>query len=470
MLSLTEPPTSVFAMINRLRTITSPTLRKHKFYRPILSIEKIHLLLYSIYMTYLSSNILDTSYAQALLDRFLRYAQVYSQSDSLSADQGNQPSTPQQWDFAHSLETELLSLGLEDVQVTDFCYVYGRLPASKGCEDVPSFCLLSHIDTVEDVSGLNVKPLVHKNYDGKKIVLPYGNVLDPSKDKPLYEAGQIGDTVITSDGNTLLGADDKAGVAEIVTCLEFLKNHPEINHGQIEVIFSPDEETGHGMDNVPTSLLKSKHAYTVDGGHEGELETECFNAFKSEVTFFGNSIHPGSGRPDFVNAVFMASSFVQSLPHTQLPETTDNRQGFFGAMSIEGSIEKAKVELILRDFDLEGIEKRKSLVDMIAQTVAATYGGKTEVVHTQQYLNMKGVLDKHPKVVENLVEAYQKAGVKVDFVPIRGGTDGSRLTEMGVPTPNIFTGGHNFHSRNEWASLSQMIKATEVLIQLAQEN
>ncbi len=418
-------------------------------------------------MINVSENIFDTVYAPSLMDRFLRYVRTYSESDSSKADAGIMPSTLQQKDMATLLNQEMKDLGLDDVQTTEFCYTYGRLKASPGKENVPSFCLLAHIDTVEEVTGLNVKPIVHKNYGGEPITLPYGNVLDPAKDKDLYLAGQQEDTVITSDGTTLLGADDKAGVSEIMTALEFLIKHPEIRHGTIEVIFSPDEETGHGMDKVPLELLKSKFAYTVDGGHIGELETECFNAFKTDVTFTGNSIHTGNGRPDLVNAISMASSFLNMLPYTERPETSDGRMGFFAPMSIEGSIESASISLILRDFDMVGMEKKKSLVERIADTVAATYGGKAQVKHTQQYLNMKGVLDSHPDVVENLVSAYMEAGVQPVFVPIRGGTDGSRLTEMGIPTPNIFTGGHNYHSRSEWASFSQMIYATEVLIQLA---
>ena len=418
-------------------------------------------------MINISENIFETVYAGSLLERFLRYVKIYSESDSSNADKGIMPSTLQQRDMALVLNQELKHMGLDDVQTTENCYTYARLKASSGKENVPSFCLLAHIDTVEEVTGLNVKPIVHKNYNGEKITLPYGNVLDPAKDPALYLAGQQEDTVITSDGTTLLGADDKAGVAEIMTALEFLIAHPEIRHGEIEVIFSPDEETGHGMDKVPLNLIKSKAAYTVDGGHIGELETECFNAFKSDVVFTGNSIHTGNARPDMVSAVMMAADFVKSLPYTQLPETSDGRQGFFCPMSVEASIESASVSLILRDFDMVGMEKRKALIEKIADTVASVYGGKAQVTHTQQYLNMKGVLDSRPDVVENLVAAYMEAGVQPVFVPIRGGTDGSRLTEMGIPTPNIFTGGHNYHSRSEWASFSQMIHAVEVLIQLA---
>ncbi|MBR6295721.1 MAG: peptidase T [Treponema sp.] len=411
------------------------------------------------------SDILEKIYAPALMERFLRYVKIWSESDGEAADSNKMPSTDRQWDMAAALKSELEALGLSDVQTTAFCYTYGRLEASKGMEEVPSFCLLSHIDTVDEVSGKNVNPLVHENYDGKPIKLPYGNILDPESDP--YLAGCKGDTIITSDGNTLLGADDKAGVSEIMTMLEYLVVHPEIKHGAIEVIFSPDEETGHGMDHVPLDLLKSKFAYTVDGGHIGELETECFNAFRSDVTFTGKATHTGSARPSMVNAVCMASSFVANLPRHQMPETTDGHMGFFAPMQIEGSIESATVSLLLRDFTESGMDERKRLVEEIASTVAHSFGGKSEVKHTQQYINMKSVLDKNPDVVKKLSAAYRAAGINPVFPPIRGGTDGSRLTEMGIPTPNIFTGGHNFHSRSEWASFSQMILAVEVLINLA---
>ena len=422
---------------------------------------------YYFYMNNLSSDILQTSYADGLLERFLRYVKTYSESSSAQADKGIQPSTSQQRDMAALVLGELKELGLEQVQTTEHCYTYGYLPATPGLEKAPSFCLLAHIDTVEEVTGLNVKPMLHRNYDGSPIHLPYGITLDPADDTHLAQAAGIGDTVITSDGSTLLGADDKAGIAEIMTCLDFLQKNPQVRHGPIEVIFSPDEETGHGMDNVPLNLLRSKMAYTVDGGHIGELETECFNAYKSDVVFTGVSKHTGDARPAMVNAVSMAAAFTANLPRQEMPETTDGHQGFYAPMTIEGSIESAKVSLILRDFSAEGMEKRKRLVEMIAGTTAQTFGGKAQVMHTQQYLNMKDVLDRHPAVVETLLAAYREAGVEPVSVPIRGGTDGSRLTEMGIPTPNIFTGGHNYHSRYEWASLTQMIYATEVLIQLA---
>lgn len=400
-----------------------------------------------------------------LLERFLRYVQIWTTSDSASADSGVQPSTLRQFDLAHLLESELKSLGLENVQVTKNCYVYANLPATADLEAQETFCLLAHIDTVEEVSGQHVNPQIHKNYNGSKITLAFGHILNPENDSALALAAKNHETIITSDGNTLLGADDKAGVAEIMTALEYLVQK-KIPHGQIEVCFSPDEETGHGMDNVPLNLIKSKYAYTVDGGHIGELETECFNAFKSEIEFIGVSTHTGTARGKLVNAITMASNFVTNLPRQQAPETTMGYEGFYAPMNIEGSIERAKVTLFLRDFEEAGMENRKSLIESLALSTAESFGGKAKVTHTQQYLNMKKGFEKRPDVIEKLVASYKAAGVEPVFTPIRGGTDGSRLTEMGIPTPNIFTGGHNYHSRTEWASLEQMTKAAEVLIYL----
>ncbi len=401
-----------------------------------------------------------------ILERFVRYVKIWTTSDSEKADSGIQPSTERQFDLARVLERELKELGAENVQVTEHCYVYGKIPASSGMEAKPSLCLLAHMDTVEEVSGENVNPQIHENYSGEKITLSTGDVLDPACDKDLFEAGVNKETIITTDGTTLLGADDKAGVTAIMTMVKYLHDNPNVSHCPIEVIFSPDEETGHGMDNVPMNLIESKCAYTVDGGHIGELESECFNAYKSDVIFTGKSKHTGSARPDMVNAITMAASFLMNLPRHEAPETTDGYQGFYAPMGIEGSIESAKVSVFLRDFSKAGMEKRKSLVEVLADATAKSFGGKAEVKHTFQYANMKEGLDKSPKVVENLVKAYEKACVKVLFTPIRGGTDGSRLTEMGIPTPNIFTGGHNYHSRTEWCSLQQMTKACEILINL----
>lgn len=374
---------------------------------------------------------------EKLLNRFIKYVKTYSESDSAKADEGIMPSTPQQFDMAKILCAELKDLGLENVQTTEFCYTYGFMPGNDGSDR--TICLLAHIDTVDEVSGLNVNPQISE---------------------------ENGDTIIRTDGTTLLGADDKAGVASIVTALEYFRNNPQIKHCGIEVIFSPDEETGHGMDRVPMELLKSKCAYTVDGGTLGELEVECFNAWKSEIEFTGVACHTGTARGVMVNAISMAAAFLENIPRSERPETTDEYQGFYAPMSVEGSIEKSKVVLFLRDFDLKEMETRREIVEMIARSTAASFGGMAKVTHTQQYLNMKEKLDAAPEVVENLIAAYKAAGVEPKMTPIRGGTDGSRLTEMGIPTPNIFTGGHNFHSRDEWASLNEMSKACEILILL----
>ncbi len=419
-------------------------------------------------MNNLAENILSTSYTESLLQRFLKYVQIYSESDSNAADEGTMPSTQRQFDMAKVLRIELEQLGLENAQTDEHCYTYAILPASPSCENVPPICLIAHIDTVDEVTGKDVKPIVHKDYTGSQLPLPSGIALNPDTDKKLALAGKVSDTIITSDGSTLLGADDKAGIAEIMTALEFLVQHKDIRHGAIEVIFSPDEETGHGMDKVPLTLLKSRQCYTVDGGHEGELETECFNAYKSEIHFTGKAKHPGDARADMVNATLMASAFVASLPRHEMPETTDGYMGYYAPTNIEGGMESAHVSLILRDFDIDGMKKRMSVVDTLANAAAVSFGGTVKVEHAKQYLNMKNGMDKKPKVVQNLIKAYHNAGIEPVFTPIRGGTDGSRLTELGIPTPNIFTGGHNYHSRYEWASLTQMTKATEILIQLAQ--
>ena len=407
-----------------------------------------------------------SDFQKKLLNRFLKYTKIWTTSDSANADAQIFPSTENQQIFAQNLKEELSSLGLENVQVTEKSYVYAILKATEGFENSPSFCLLSHLDTSEEVSGKNVNPQVFENYDGSFISLENISI-DSSGDEELSKIANTGDTLITTDGTTLLGADDKAGVAEIITAVEFLIQN-KIPHGDIEILFSPDEETGHGMDFVPLNLLKSKHAYTVDGGSQGELETECFNASSATVTFFGKSTHTGTARKQkMINAVMMASKFLENLPHTEFPETTDGYEGFFAPIEISGSVEKAQVYILLRDFEESGIEKRIFQIKKIAESVEFATGGKVSVQIKEQYKNMKNVLEKSPETVELLKKAYENAGITPDFIPIRGGTDGSRLSEMGIPTPNIFTGGHNFHSRFEWASLNQMTQAVNVLINLA---
>lgn len=409
---------------------------------------------------------------EKLLERFLRYVKIFSTSSSEQADIGVMPSTPCQRIFAETLATELREIGLVDVQITEHGYVYGFLPAAHNYEKAESFCLLAHIDTVEEVSGLNVQPIVHKNYTGSPISLCAGFMLDPKDDVHLQEAEKLQETIITSDGTTLLGADDKAGIAIIMSAIDSLAQSADSAHGKIEIVFSPDEETGHGMDFFEKDLahiVSSKRAYTVDGGHIGTLETECFNAVGTDVFFIGKSVHTGTARSGgFVNAVSMASAFVQSLPLRERPETTDGYEGFFAPMEICGTIEKSKVSLLLRDFDAQGLERRKKTVEQLAHAAALSFGGSAEVTHKTQYKNMREKLEETPSVTEDLIAAYKGANIEPVNVPIRGGTDGSRLTEMGIPTPNIFTGAHNMHSRYEWASLEQMQKAQEVIVRLAE--
>lgn len=388
-----------------------------------------------------------------LLDRFCRYVKIWSESDGKSADEGVFPSTEQQWDFAKVLVKELRNLGTRNVYLTDNCYVVGKIDSNiidpEERKKYPAILLMAHMDTVDEVSGKDVHPVI---------------TMPSAAESPTGEA----DTIIKTDGTTLLGADDKAGVSAIMTAIEYLMNHYEdLPHGPIEVMFSPDEETGHGMDKVPLNILKAQAAYTVDGGDEGELECECFNAYAAKVSFIGKACHTGDAKAGgMVNALTMAGNFLARLPRDMAPETTEGYQGFIAPMDISGSIEETHIELLLRSFYMEEIDKEKTLIRDLAEKVASEFGGSAQVDFKQQYLNMKEKMDQNPGVVAKLEKAYLAAGVKIVKKPIRGGTDGSRLTEMGIPTPNIFTGAHDFHSRNEWCSLNQMSKAADVIINL----
>lgn len=386
--------------------------------------------------TYISN---DSLWKQKLLDRFTGYTAIWSESDGNKADEGIFPSTERQWDMARHLETELKQY-CDEIVLTENCYVYGRIPANSPSKD--SICFLSHMDTVDEVSGKNVKAQIHQD--------------------------ETGDTIITSDGTTLLGADDKAGISEIVTALEFLKTHPQLQHGQIEVIFSPDEETGHGMDKVPLELLKSKKAYTLDGGHIGEVEIECFNAWAAHIEFTGKATHTGDAKKGgMINANLMLSYFLQKLPAQMRPETTEDREGFIAVMETSGSIAAASCDLLLRSFTQSEIQLEKQIIKDACSATEKEFGGMIDLTFKEQYLNMHDKIEESGSdVVACLVEACKDCGVEPVFKPIRGGTDGSRLTEMGIPTPNIWTGGHNFHSKNEWASLNQMAKAADVVIRL----
>jgi tripeptide aminopeptidase len=413
-------------------------------------------------MAKMNTRIDDVVLTTAITSRFLRYVRTWTMSDHHIAAT---PSTPGQWDLARLLVEELRGLGLLDVELTDHCYVIARLPASPGKENYPVVGFLAHMDTSGDAPGKDVKPQVVENYNGEPISLADGLVLDPAADPGL--AAQKGRTIIHTDGTTLLGADDKAGIAEIMAAVEYLLAYPDIPHGPVEIIFSPDEETGKGLPEFPIETLKAAACYTLDGGPLGELEIECFNAYGAEVRFTGKVIHPGVARGVLVNAALMAASFAALLPRSESPEASDGYYGYYCLMEIGGNHEEASLELIIRDFDREKAERRVLALESFARTVEAQFpGGKVSVNTKPQYYNMREKIEARPEVLEILKTAARNTGVEFRLKPIRGGTDGSRLTELGIPTPNIFTGGRNYHSRVEWVSVPEMTAASRLVIEL----
>ncbi|WP_304222027.1 peptidase T [Gracilinema caldarium] len=415
-------------------------------------------------MNNFTKRLADTDMVNRLLPRFTRYVQIWTTSDRHVAET---PSTPGQWDLARMLVDELKGLGISQVELTEHCYVIARLSATPGYEEAPTIGFMAHMDTASDVSGKDVHPIVTTNYDGSVITLKDGVSLDPAKDEAL--AKRIGDTIIHTDGTTLLGADDKAGVAEIMAALDYLQAHPEIGHGPLEIVFSPDEETGKGLPEFPLSSFKSTAFYTLDGGPAGELEVECFTAYKIDVLCHGKAIHIGQARGKLANATMMAATYATLLPRSESPEATDGYYGYYCPIEIKGDLEEASLEIYIRDFDQKEIERRLAALELFGKTVEAQFpGGRVEVKPQLQYINMKQKIDEHPKVLELLERAAEKAAVKAYLKPIRGGTDGSRLTQMGIPTPNVYTGGHNYHSRTEWASLSDMVASTRTILELIQ--
>jgi tripeptide aminopeptidase len=396
------------------------------------------------------------------LKRFLNYVTYWTESDRHNEET---PSTPGQLVFAKVLAEELRGMGLSDVIVTDNCYVIARLPASKGKESVPVIGFLAHLDTSSEVSGKGVKPVVVESYDGKPIQLAQGLVLDPALDLGLM--AHKGRALVHSGGHTLLGADDKAGIAAIMGAAEYLLTHPEVEHGMVEIIFTPDEETGKGLPGFPLESLKSKACYTVDGGPIGDLEIECFNAWGANIEFAGKSIHLGTARGIMANACLMAAVFAAMLPRSESPEATDGYYGYYCPLEIKGEIEKASLEVFIRDFDSKNAEKRIANLETFAKAVEAQFpGGKVTVNSKVQYLNMKEKINEDPRVCEKLKQAFNNLGLEINEKPIRGGTDGSRLTELGIPTPNYFTGGRNMHSRMEWLSVEELAAASALTAEL----
>jgi tripeptide aminopeptidase len=321
------------------------------------------------------------------------------------------------------------------------------------------------MDTVSDAPGRDVNPILVENYGGERIELAEGLGLDPGAEPDL--AAQIGRAIIHTDGRTLLGADDKAGIAEIMGAVEYVLSHPELEHGPVEIIFSPDEETGKGLPDFPLDTIRAAACYTLDGGPRGELEIECFNAYEADVQFRGKLIHPGAARGILVNAALMAAAFAVMLPRSESPEATDGYYGYYCPMVIKGDHESASLELLIRDFDGAGIQRRIGALESFARAVEAQFpGGKVTLNIKKQYTNMKERIEARPEVLEILERAALNLGIEFRLKPIRGGTDGSRLTELGIPTPNIFTGGRNFHSRTEWAAVSDMAAACKLVIEL----
>ncbi|MGN6395049.1 MAG: peptidase T [Mucilaginibacter sp.] len=407
--------------------------------------------------------IFNSPFDFTVTSRFLRYVTIDTQSDPKSE---TTPSTEKQKDQGRVLVHELQAMGVTDAHLDDYGYVYATIP-SNSHKQVPVICFCSHMDTAPDCSGTGVRPMVHKNYQGNDIILPD----DPSQIIKLNEhpglKSQTGNDIITASGTTLLGADNKAGVAEIMDACYQLMNHPEIKHGDIRILFTPDEEIGRGVDKADIKKLGAFAGYTMDGESAGNMENETFSADGAKLTIHGVSSHPGFAKGKMESAIKIAARIIASLPAGLSPEHTEGMQGFVHPVGIEGHAETAVVEFIIRDFEDDKLIEHAKVIRKIADEVLASFPGSTYTLdRKQQYRNMKSVLDKHPQIVEYGMEAMQRAGLEPRLCSIRGGTDGSRLSFMGLPCPNIFAGEHAFHSKHEWVSVQDMQKAVETILHL----
>ncbi|WP_350287542.1 peptidase T [uncultured Croceitalea sp.] len=399
-----------------------------------------------------------------LLPRFLDYVAIDTQSDPLST---TTPSTEKQWDLAKKLVHELHQIGMQEVSIDEHAYIMATLPSNTE-KQLPTIGFISHFDTTPDFTGFNVKPKIVENYDGGAIVLNAKKniVLSPDYFEELEQ--YKGQTLITTDGNTLLGADDKAGIAEIITAMEYLIQHPEIKHGKIRVGFTPDEEIGRGAHKFDVAKFGADWAYTMDGSQVGELEYENFNAAGVKVNFKGKSVHPGYAKNKMVNAIGLANDFLSLLPVHEKPETTEGLEGFFHVHQIKGEIEHAELELIIRDHDEEQFQARKDLITDIAEKINQKHADVVTFKITDQYRNMKEKIEPNFHIIEIAEEAMMLIGVEPIIKPIRGGTDGSQLSFMGLPCPNIFAGGHNFHGKYEYVPLESMQKAVETIVKICE--
>lgn len=398
-----------------------------------------------------------------MLERFLSYVKIDTQSDE-SAE--GVPSTKKQFDLARKLEQELIEMGLQDVSLDEHCYVMAKLPSNQK-EDSVSLGLIAHMDTSPDMSGKDVKPMLHKNYDGEDILLPSGVVIS-KKENPFLQ-NYIGQTVITTDGTTLLGADDKAGVTVIMEALHHLVTHPEIPHGTICVAFTPDEEIGRGADFFDVQKFGADVAYTIDGGEIGELEYESFNAASAKITVHGKNVHPGTAKDVMVNSILLANELALRFPVQETPQHTEGYEGFYHLNDIQGSVEGTTLRYIIRDFDRQHFEERKQFVQTTVENFAKEKNVTIDLEVKDQYYNMGEIIKDHMELIEIAKKAFSKNEVEPKIQPIRGGTDGSRLSYMGLPTPNIFTGGHNYHGKLELVPLESMEKCKEIVLSIIDE-
>ncbi|MEO1261207.1 MAG: peptidase T [Bacteroidota bacterium] len=400
-----------------------------------------------------------------VLDRFLRYVKIDTQSDATSP---TCPSTAKQKDLSRLLVEELLEMGITDAHMDENGYVYGTVPSTTD-KNVPVICFCSHVDTAPDCSGKDVKPIVHQDYQGQDIVLPddASQVIRMADHRDLK--GMIGKDIVTASGTTLLGADDKAGLAEIMDAANHLMKHPEIKHGAIKIMFTPDEEIGRGVDKADLEKLGADFGYTMDGEAAGSLEDETFSADGATIKIQGVSVHPGYAKGKMEHAMKIAGEILARLPKYHLsPETTSGRQGFIHPVSMAGELEQATLGFIVRDFTEEKLHQHEALLEKIMNEVLVHYPNSSATLEiTEQYRNMKEVLKNHPEVADYAEEAIRRTGLTPKKSSIRGGTDGSRLSFMGLPCPNIFAGGHAFHSRQEWVCVQDMEKAAETIVHLA---
>ncbi|MDT0650361.1 peptidase T [Autumnicola edwardsiae] len=402
---------------------------------------------------------------QRILDRFLSYVKIDTQSDPGS---DSTPSTKKQWALANLLVDELREMGMQDVNIDEHAYVMATLPANVA-HKVPVIGFVSHFDTTPDFSGKNVNPQIIENYDGGDIILNKEKNITLSPEYFEDLAQYKGQTIITTDGTTLLGADDKAGIAEIMTAMQYLLDNPQIEHGEIKICFTPDEEIGRGAHKFDVQKFGAEWAYTMDGSQIGELEYENFNAASAVVKVTGKSVHPGYAKDNMINSLYIAQDFISSLPRLETPEHTEGRQGFFHLSNMKGDVEESELHYIIRDHDKKHFEARKKMILDLGEEICTQY--ERDCVHIEikdQYSNMKEKVEPVKHIVDLAEKAMKAVGVKPIIKPIRGGTDGAQLSYMGLPCPNIFAGGHNFHGKYEYVPVESMQKAAEVIVKLAQ--